>query len=312
MLMLLDRTGSVTQIEYVTAVLYLNLLVATCQLVHSVNRDRLNALAENAAHRAELERRVAERTARLEAMTERAMAADAAKTRFLATVSHEVRTPLNGVIGMASVVLERNLDPEMRRNIGVIRTSGLHLLDVINRILDYARLEHDPRLHDDSDFDLRELVDEVLDEARFSHQAEGLELRSTIAPGLATWRHGYRQGMRQILTNLVGNGAKFTAEGGVAVRLLPGQAGGVRVEVEDTGIGMPAEVQARIFEPFEQVDGSITRRFGGTGLGLAICAELATRMGGRIGVASEAGMGAMFWVELPLPETAAPRAAVGA
>jgi signal transduction histidine kinase len=312
MLMILRDSGSVTSPDYVTTVVYLNLLVATCQLVHSVNRDRLAALAENAAHRSGLERRVAERTARLKEMTERALAADAAKTRFLATVSHEVRTPLNGVIGMASVVLDRNLDPEMRRNVGVIRTSGLHLLDVINRILDYARLEHDPHPHEDSDFDLREVVEEVVEEARFSHHADGIELRATIAPGLATWRHGYRQGIRQILTNLVGNAAKFTEHGSVAVRVLPGPARGIRIEVEDTGIGIPAEVQERIFEPFEQVDGSMTRRFGGTGLGLAICAELAARMRGRIGVASEEGTGALFWVELPLPEAAAARAAVGA
>jgi signal transduction histidine kinase len=311
-LMILYDTGSITSPDYVTTVVYLNLLVATCQLVHSVNRDRVAALAENAAHRSELERRVVERTARLKEMSERALAADAAKTRFLATVSHEVRTPLNGVIGMACVVLDRPLDPEMRRNVEVIRTSGLHLLDVINRILDYARLEHDPRPYDDSDFDLCAVVDEVVEEARFSHHAEGIEFRATIAPGFGPWRLGYRQGVRQILTNLVGNAAKFTEQGSVAVRVLPGQVEGVRLEVEDTGIGIPAEVQTRIFKPFEQVDGSITRRFGGTGLGLAISAELAARMGGRIGVASEKGMGALFWVELPLPRAGAAQAAVGA
>jgi signal transduction histidine kinase len=306
MLMILHQAGSVARVDYVTTILYLNLLVATCQLVHAVNLDRMNALAENAAHRAELERRVAERTARLAAMTERALAADAAKTRFLATVSHEVRTPLNGVIGMASVVLAGSLDPDTRRNVGVIRTSGLHLLDVINRILDYSRLSHAPSPDDDIDFDLREVVEEVLDEARFSHHAEGLELTLELTAGLATLRHGYRQGLRQILTNLVGNAAKFTERGGVAVRALPGPADGVRLEVRDTGIGIPAEVQERIFEPFEQVDGSISRRYGGTGLGLAICAELAKRMGGRIGVESEEGAGALFWVELPLPQAAAP------
>jgi signal transduction histidine kinase len=312
MLMILNHAGSVTQLDYFTTVLYLNLLVATCQLVHSVNLDRLKALAANAAHRAELERRVTERTARLAVMTERAVAADAAKTRVLATISHEVVTPLSGVIGLASVVLERNLDPELRRNIGVIRKSGLHLLEVIDRILDYARLEHDPFPYDDSDFDLREVVDEVLDEARFSRHATGIEFHATIAPGLATWRHGYRKGVRQILTNLVGNAAKFTERGIVAVRVLPGQAEGIRLEVEDTGIGISAELQERIFEPFEQVDATSTRRIGGTGLGLSICAELATRMGGRIGVASNQGMGALFWVELPLTEAAAARALVGA
>jgi signal transduction histidine kinase len=297
MLLVLREAGSVTRADYVTTVVSLNLLVATCQLVHFVNRDRLAALAEIAAHRAELERRVAERTARLNTMTERALAADAAKTRFLATVSHEVRTPLNGVIGMASLVLDGELDPDTRRNVNVIRTSGLHLLDVINRILEFSRLDRAPD-PDDADFDLRDLVAEVLDEARASPHAEGLELRAVITPALGTVRHGSRQSLRQILTNLVGNAAKFTARGSVTVRLLEAPSG-VRLEVEDTGVGVPPALQARIFEPYEQ--GEAGRRSGGTGLGLAICAELAARMGGRIGVESGEGAGALFWVELPLP-----------
>lgn len=138
LLMVLDHAGSVLAPDYVTTVLYLSLLVATCQLVHAVNLDRLGALAAVEAHKRGLEARVVERTARLTAMTERALAADAAKTRFLATVSHEVRTPLNGVIGMASVVLEAELDPQTRTNVEVIRSSGFHLLDVINRILDFS------------------------------------------------------------------------------------------------------------------------------------------------------------------------------
>ena len=138
---ILRQTGSVVRADYVTTVLYLNIVIATCQLVHAVNRDRLSALEAIAAHKAELEARVVERTARLEQMTERAIAADKAKTKFLATVSHEVRTPLNGVIGMASVVLAADLDADTRRNVAMIRSSGLHLLDVINRILDYFRLD---------------------------------------------------------------------------------------------------------------------------------------------------------------------------
>jgi signal transduction histidine kinase len=265
-----------------------------------INRDRLAALAEVAAHKAELEARVAERTARLAMMTERAMAADAAKTRFLATVSHEVRTPLNGVIGMASVLLASDLDEAQRRNVTMIRNSGMHLLDVINRILDYFRLDRAPEAHDDIDFDLRELADEVVDEARFSPEAEGLALGVEIDPELGTGRHGYRQGLRQILTNLVGNAAKFTAHGSVTVRMKPGPGDTVRIEVEDTGIGIPVDRREGIFEPYEQVDGSIARRYGGTGLGLAICAEIAERMGGRIGVLGEEGAGSLFWVEVPL------------
>ena len=133
---------SVLHPDFIATVVYLSLLVLVCQLVHAVNLDRLLALAEVEGHKRELEARVAERTEKLSAMTERALAADAAKTRFMATVSHEVRTPLNGVIGMASVVLAGDLDERTRRNVAMIRTSGFHLLDVINRILDFSKLEH--------------------------------------------------------------------------------------------------------------------------------------------------------------------------
>ena len=190
----------------------------------------------------------------------------------------------------------------------MIRSSGLHLLDVINRILDYFRLDQAPTAHDDVDFDLAELAEEVVGEARYSDHAAGIELRTTVDPSLLTRRHGYRQGLRQILTNLVGNAAKFTERGSVTVRLLAREADAVRIEVQDTGIGIPVGRREGIFQPYEQVDGSISRRFGGTGLGLAICAELAERMHGRIGVLSEEGAGSLFWVELPLA-VAAERAA---
>ena len=299
-LLVFARTGGLADPGFVTAVLYLDLLVATCQLVHAVNLDRLGAIAALEVHQQQLEERVIQRTAQLKAMTERAIQADEAKTRFLATTSHEVRTPLNGVIGMASVVLAGRLDPQTRTNVEMIRNSGLHLLEVINRILDFSKLDHGLTASDILPFDLPQLVEEVLSEARFSRQAEGLALRSEIEPGLAPLRVGYRHGVRQILTNLVGNATKFTEAGHVTVRVTA-RDGGLRLAVEDSGIGVPAEVQARIFLPFEQADGSMTRRFGGTGLGLAICAELAERMDGSIGIESSPGQGATFWVDLPLP-----------
>ncbi len=312
MLVVLARAGSIEATDYVTTIIYLNMLVLICQLVHAVNLDRVRALAANAAQQRELEARVVERTARLNAMTERALAADAAKTRFLATVSHEVRTPLNGVIGMASVVLAGALDADARRNVGMIRTSGLHLLDVINRLLDYARAEHPYGPEDICTFDLPGVVEEVLGEARFSPHAEGLVLCAEIDPAVAPLRRGYRQGLRQVLTNLVGNAVKFTDRGSVTLRLLARPGDGLRIEVEDTGIGIPAEVQERIFRPFEQADASATRRHAGTGLGLAICAEIVRHMGGSIGVESAAGKGACFWVDLPLPVAAPERRPVSA
>lgn len=292
---------SVIDIDFVATIVYLSLLVLTCQLVHAVNLDRLRALAAVEAHQRELEARVAERTERLSAMTERALAADAAKTRFMATVSHEVRTPLNGVIGMASVVLAGDLDERTRRNVSMIRTSGFHLLDVINRILDFSKLEHSETADAIDAFDLRELIEEVVTEARFSPHSEGLDLAVAIDPRVIPGRLGYRQGLRQILTNLVGNALKFTDAGsvGVQVRALGGEW--LRIEVRDTGLGIAEAQKERIFLPFEQADGSMTRRHGGTGLGLAICSEMVKRMGGRIGVESAPGEGSTFWVEIPLP-----------
>ncbi|TPE47573.1 sensor histidine kinase [Amaricoccus solimangrovi] len=305
-LVLRDAGTSVLDPAYLLTTLYLNLLIVTAQFVHAVNRDRLDALAEVAARGAELEARVEQRTAKLAEMTGQARAADAAKTRLLATVSHEVRTPLNGVIGMASVVLAGPLDPGTRANVEIIRRSGFHLLDVINRILDYSRLE-DAAEAEIEDFDLRALIEEVIEEARFLPFAGGLRLDLDMA-GARAPRRGQRQGLRQVLTNLVGNALKFTEDGGVLVRVRETAPGHTRIEVEDTGPGVPEDLRERIFRPYEQGDAGAVRRHGGSGLGLAISSEIVARMGGRIGLDGVAGLGSRFWIELPLPpaETAPP------
>jgi signal transduction histidine kinase len=304
--MLLQSVGSINRAEYVTAVIYLNLLVATCQLVHAVNLDRLTALSEVEAGKRDLEERVVLRTARLNAMTERALAADAAKSRFLATVSHELRTPLNGVLGMASVILSGNLDAEIRRNVGVIRTSGYHLLDVINRLLDYSELDHERRRDDASEFDLRAVVEEALEEARFLPYADGIDLSVSFETEMQPLRKGNRQGFRQVLTNLLGNGAKFTEQGSVTVRIFACPEDVVRVEVQDTGCGIAPFDLDRIFLPYEQSGRSPHPGHVGTGLGLAICAEVIRRMGGAIGVESEVGAGSLFWFEVPLAAVIVP------
>ena len=306
LVMLVQSTGSIDQGEYVIAIIYLNLLVATCQLVHAVNLDRLAALTEVETRKQELEARVVQRTARLNAMTERALSADAAKTRFLATVSHELRTPLNGVLGMASIVLEGDLDGETRHNVGMIRTSGYHLLDVINRILDFSELDYRRRA-DAREFDLCALVEEVLEEARFLPYADSVELRADFEAELPLLRRGDRRGLRQVLTNLVGNGAKFTPKGGrLTVRVIGRPTDMVRVEVQDTGIGIEPSDLARIFLPYEQSGRSPHPGHGGTGLGLTICAEVVKQTGGSIGVESVVGAGTLFWFEMPLPAVVVP------
>ena len=145
-----------------------------------------------------------------------------------------------------------------------------------------------------------------MSEARFLPSADGIELRSVIDLPGGLRRAGYRQGLRQILTNLVGNATKFTQGGSVVVHVRQTLGSGVQFEVRDTGFGIPPEAQARIFEPYEQADSSTLRRFGGTGLGLAICAEITRRMDGRIGVDSKEGEGAAFWLEVDLPVDSAP------
>lgn len=279
--------------EILAVVFSLSLLVAAGQFIHVVGRDRAAALAG-------VEAQLAERTARIEMMDRQAREGDAARSRLLATVSHEVRTPLNGVLGMTAVVLAGPLDPGARRNVEIIRASGFHLLTVVNRILDYTRLENAPLGMEAGPFDLGDLVEEVLEEARFLPFAAGLDLHAEFAPGFVMGRIGSRQALRQVLTNLVGNACRFTDRGSVVLRATERDPGVLRLEVEDTGRGVPPEERRRIFQPFEQEG----ERRGGTGLGLAICAEVVERMGGRIGVTSAASCGALFWVEAPVPAEA--------
>jgi len=307
---LVARAGAPAAPDVVTGVFYVTFLVATCQLVHAVNRDRLSALAEVERRERELEARVTERTARLAAATEAALAADAAKTRFVARVAHEVRTPLNGVLGMAALTLDHAaLDPGTRRNVEVIRTSGLHLLGIVDRLLDFSRIDRPIRAADFVEIDLGALVEEVLAEARALPYASGLAFRAEIAEGLPLLRRAYRQGLRQVLTNLVGNAAKFTDRGSVTVRLAASGRDRLRIEVADTGIGMSPAAQERVFLPYERVEDASAGRPGGAGLGLAISTEIVKRLGGRIGVESTPGAGAVFWVDLAMPVAGAGAAA---
>lgn len=307
--LILAWSGGVGTADYVTTVIFLSALIAICQLIHAVNLDRLAAMAENEARKRDLEARVAVRTEELTRMTERAVAAYEAKSRFLATVSHEVRTPLNGIIGMTTVLLAGELDAQARRNVGLVRSSGFHLLAVINRILDFSKREHEEDQADEViEFDPRELVEEVVQEARFSGGSDGVIVRIDVDDGVGATFVGWRQGLRQVLTNLVGNAIKFTEAGTVTVSVMEPAAGSLRIEVRDTGIGIPAAARERIFLPFEQVEESTSGRYGGTGLGLSICSEMVRKMGGRIGVESAPGLGSTFWIEVPSSDEAAPDA----
>ncbi|MBX9465655.1 MAG: response regulator [Aquamicrobium sp.] len=245
-----------------------------------------------------------EANASMEAARIKAESADRAKSEFLANMSHEIRTPMNGVLGMAELLVRTNLDSRQRTFADVILKSGNALLTIINDILDFSKIDAGQLSLDPAPFRLGEAIEDVATLVSTRVAEKDLELIVRVDPELPGCVVGDVGRIRQIVTNLVGNGVKFTEKGHVLVDVsghVDSDTAHITIRVEDTGIGIPDDMLARVFEKFSQVDASSTRRHEGTGLGLAIASRLVDLMGGEMGVSSDFGKGSTFWFTVPLP-----------
>ena len=279
--------------------------------IPDVDGDRMRGFFVYAADVTELKQvqlQLEQANVQLSARTIEAESANRAKSEFVSNMSHEMRTPMNGIIGLTELALRQELSPRLQDYLGKIRTSSAVLLNVINDILDFSRIESGRLELDVHTFDLEKAVGDTIEMFSLRAAEQETELFLFVAPDAPRWVTGDSFRLGQVMNNLVGNAVKFTRSGEIVVRILPvaSEAGYAtfRFSVRDTGIGISADQLSNLFNPFTQADRSISRRFGGSGLGLTISQRIVEMMGGTIEVDSEPGRGSMFHfdIRLAIPE----------